>query len=721
MTATKSIPQTPGRPGVGDALDFLFNPVNYFVDAAAEHGPVFRADVMGKPMYFVVGTRGRGLFAADAPGGCPLTRQGMFPVFKQETFVDVFGLDGEAHQAVRGLLQLGFSRLVAAQFVAEMVEGTRRVVRTWRPQSKIPMLRTAGELATRCIMTSLTPIDLEPLLGAAALAGNVVMNVVMGVAPQSTLKLPAYVRGKERMIEGLDRAVARHRAGLFADDRRTFMIDAFLQARGPGDIALDDVGVRGAALYSLAGTYVYLSRTISLVLYHLLRDRALLGRVQDEVDTVMAGGPPSARDLRRLPLMRACIRESLRLYPPVPAISMTTTRELQVEGYTVPAGAAIAFSSIPDHYNPDFFDHPFEFDPERWFSERRRPRPRGSYGAFGIGTQTCAASGMVEVIVMATLVGVLYEARLRLVRASYRPRMMLNPLLGPVGGMPLVFEGLRGDGSRHVRPDALVNVEFESWTDEDSLDPDDLDISAIECTQGDRIVVQGDEPDAFYVIVDGLAEVLVEADGRVQRVAELGAGQSFGEIGLFKSIPRTATVRATTRMTMMRLDRLSFETLAAGTDLTGPELGSLLYRRYIDKALGRSLPGLAKQLRKGGLQDFEVVAAQPGDVIIRQGESADAFYVLAVGEADVMVVDRHGELKVVAQLQAGAGFGEMGLLENRPRSATIQITGSQPALLLRMNREHFLELMRESPDALADLSCLMRRRLMDNLDAVYEG
>lgn len=719
----KTIPQTSGWPAVGNALDFLFNPVNYFIDAAAERGPVFCADVMGRPMYFVVGTQGRDLFKADETGGCPLTREGMFPVFAQETFVDVFGLDGAEHKAVRGLLQLGFSRIIAAQFVPEMIAETRRRVRQWQPGSTVSMLRSGGELAMRNVMLALTPIDLDPLVGPAVLAGNVVMNVVMGVAPPTTLKVPAYVRGKQLMVDMLDAAVARHRAGLFADDRRNWMIDSFIQARGPDDLALDDVGVRGAALYSLAGSYVYLSRTVAFVIYHLLRDRALLERVHDEVDTAMAQGTPSAQLLRRLPLLRACIRESLRLYPPVPAISMKTKRDVQVHGYTIPAGAAIGFASIPDHYNPDFYDHPFEFDPKRWFPERRRPRARGSYAAFGLKSQTCPAAGLVEVVVMSTLVGVLFEARLSLKKASYRPRLMLNPLLGPVGGMPLRFRGLRGDDGRHVRPELLNAVEFESWTDEEAFAPGDLDLAAIDCTAGHDVVGQGEEADAFYVIVDGLAEVLVqhEPGGEVVKVAELGSGQSFGEVGLFKSIPRTATVRALTNMTMLRLDRLGFESLVAGSDLVGPELGMLLYRRYIDRALGKSLPGLAQQLRQGGLQDFEVLAAQPGDVIMRQGESADAFYVLAVGSADVIVDDRHGDLKVVAQLEAGAGFGEMGLLENRPRLATIQITGDKPAVLLKMAREHFLVLMESSPDALQDLSTLMRRRLMENLDAIYES
>ena len=88
-----------------------------------------------------------------------------------------------------------------------------------------------------------------------------------------------------------------------------------------------------------------------------------------------------------------------------------------------------------------------------------------------------------------------------------------------------------------------MDVLFESWTDEEILTPEEMDVSATDWDSGLDIVVQGEEAEFFYVILNGTAEVIMNEE----KVAELQSGQSFGEIDFFKSIPRTATVRAKTQ------------------------------------------------------------------------------------------------------------------------------------------------------------------------------
>jgi CRP-like cAMP-binding protein/predicted MFS family arabinose efflux permease len=83
---------------------------------------------------------------------------------------------------------------------------------------------------------------------------------------------------------------------------------------------------------------------------------------------------------------------------------------------------------------------------------------------------------------------------------------------------------------------------------------------------GSVVVRQGDQPDDFYVVVDGEFDV-ASSGGRAQRpvrVRTLGAGDVFGEIGLVERRPRTATVKATTDGTLYRIRGEDFLQLVAG-------------------------------------------------------------------------------------------------------------------------------------------------------------
>ena len=79
---------------------------------------------------------------------------------------------------------------------------------------------------------------------------------------------------------------------------------------------------------------------------------------------------------------------------------------------------------------------------------------------------------------------------------------------------------------------------------------------------GQAIIQQGELADAFYVIVRGTVEVIREEDGQETPLARLGAGESFGEIGLLQHRRRTATVRAVEPVDVIALGRSDFDLLA---------------------------------------------------------------------------------------------------------------------------------------------------------------
>ena len=142
---------------------------------------------------------------------------------------------------------------------------------------------------------------------------------------------------------------------------------------------------------------------------------------------------------------------------------------------------------------------------------------------------------------------------------------------------------------------------------------------------GETIVRQGDKADAFYVLVAGRARVLrTNADGQEVSLNTLRPGDVFGETALLSEETRNATVRCSTSVEVLRLDRGEF------LELLGkhPEL-----KNYLEIMVRwRTLHGFLYQYSNFGrlprpalsalLARLEPVQFAKGQTIIRQGEPA---------------------------------------------------------------------------------------------------
>jgi CRP/FNR family cyclic AMP-dependent transcriptional regulator len=104
------------------------------------------------------------------------------------------------------------------------------------------------------------------------------------------------------------------------------------------------------------------------------------------------------------------------------------------------------------------------------------------------------------------------------------------------------------------------------------------------------------------------------------------------------------------------------------------------------------------------------VTYNPGDIIFCEHEPGDSFYLIQSGK--VKIVKIFGELeKTVDIMQPGEFFGEMALLEEAPRSATI--IADEPCKLLEFNKENFEILMKGNPQMALKLLRLFTKRIYD--------
>jgi uncharacterized protein YhbP (UPF0306 family) len=129
------------------------------------------------------------------------------------------------------------------------------------------------------------------------------------------------------------------------------------------------------------------------------------------------------------------------------------------------------------------------------------------------------------------------------------------------------------------------------------------------------------------------------------------------------------------------------------------------FHRDLVYSVFRDLPEQEAESLAAQLQTLEVGA---GDVIVRQGAPADKFFIIIDGEVEVTRED-DGQIRTLATLKRGQFFGEIAILRNTPRMATVKAV--MPTTLFAMERHDFQGLLAQSMGTTQDFDRVIQQRL----------
>ncbi|KRX76254.1 cAMP-dependent protein kinase regulatory subunit [Trichinella sp. T6] len=199
---------------------------------------------------------------------------------------------------------------------------------------------------------------------------------------------------------------------------------------------------------------------------------------------------------------------------------------------------------------------------------------------------------------------------------------------------------------------------------------------------GEVIIQQGDEGDNFYVIDSGEVEVFVN-NKSVTTIKESG---SFGELALIYGTPRAATVLAKTRVKLWALDRDTYRRILMGSTIRKRKQ----YEEFLSKV--KILEDLDKWERLTVADALEPVAFEKGTHIVEQGQPGDNFFIILEGEAEVYQKrSEDSKPELVGHLNPSEYFGEIALLLDRPRAATV--VAKTPLKCAKLDRARFERVM----------------------------
>eukprot|EP01091_Cochliopodium_minus_P002323 TRINITY_DN12185_c0_g1_i1.p1 TRINITY_DN12185_c0_g1~~TRINITY_DN12185_c0_g1_i1.p1 ORF type:complete len:300 (-),score=99.32 TRINITY_DN12185_c0_g1_i1:116-1015(-) len=208
-----------------------------------------------------------------------------------------------------------------------------------------------------------------------------------------------------------------------------------------------------------------------------------------------------------------------------------------------------------------------------------------------------------------------------------------------------------------------------------------------------QVIIQQDDPEAdnFFVIESGEAEVFKDyKDGKGEiKVFQYGPKGFFGELALMYNTPRAATVKAKTTIKVWAIDRVTFRKYLMNSTKQKREK----YEQFLSKV--PILVNLDKYERLTIADALIPHSFKDGEVIIKEGETGDKFFIIAEGRVKVT---KEGKEQSNSPLLEGNYFGEISLLTDEPRQATLTAVGEVRVVYLE--RESFDRLMGSCQDIL---------------------
>lgn len=235
-----------------------------------------------------------------------------------------------------------------------------------------------------------------------------------------------------------------------------------------------------------------------------------------------------------------------------------------------------------------------------------------------------------------------------------------------------------------------------------------LDSEILTPAAGATIFERNDYTNSFFSVIGG--SVTIQSKGRKGALVPLPlrAGEFFGELGLISGRRRSATVLAGEDCVLIETPRRSMLKLLASVDAVRRELDRVSVKRAVRHYLAS---GIKDEDLDFLVQDATIRSYPAGQTLFNEGDAADFLYLIRRGS--VTISRRIGGRDIVIRYVAAGNYvGEMALLSDSPRSATVRAAVATEAILIDARR--FNEIVGKSPTMRGEMSAAFMDRLQQD-------
>lgn len=153
--------------------------------------------------------------------------------------------------------------------------------------------------------------------------------------------------------------------------------------------------------------------TIEWALAELINHPDVMEKARKEIDSVVGKSRlVEESDIPNLPYVQSIIKETMRLHPTGPLIVRQSTEDCNVDGYYIPARTTVFINVWAIGRDPNYWENPLEFQPERFLNEEGQS-PLDLKGqhfellSFGAGKRSCPGAALALHVIPTTLAGMI--------------------------------------------------------------------------------------------------------------------------------------------------------------------------------------------------------------------------------------------------------------------------------------------------------------------------
>jgi cytochrome P450 len=412
------------------------NPLGVFTEWARLYGDIFYYRVFSRHVYF--------LNNPDLVKDVLLTKhqdfiKGEALRFNRRIFGNgLLTSEGDSWLQQRRFIQPAFHRNKIESYGYTMVAHTERMMARWHDGELhdiyLDMMSLTLEIVTKALFNA--EIAAEKDRFAAAL--NMLLELSSGarmLLPPALRLLPTagnlrYLRAARQLDEIVYSFIRQRRAdGRSGDD----LLHALLQVKDGDGQSMPDEQLRDEVMTLLLAGHETTAVTLSWTWYLLAQNPEVEEKLWSELRQVLSGRSPGTHDLSKLLYTERVVKEAMRLYPPIWAIVRNSSKDCEIGGYRVPAGATVMMSQWVMHRDPRYYDEPNRFNPDRWLDKQTNASPKFTYFPFGGGPRNCIGSSfaMMETVLVLATIAQQYQIRIASgLRVDPLPTITLRPRHG---------------------------------------------------------------------------------------------------------------------------------------------------------------------------------------------------------------------------------------------------------------------------------------------------